>query len=386
MSRMLYVLVLAALTARAQGVDPALGPMPRASETVRVRVFATKDVLEFKLGGGALRCVRFRGSEVPDTVETSNVHVRRSEGLLLANADGSWQSADSLWVGSDRPLTTEGPSGVRRTYPGSFVFSPLGRTELLAVNKVPREDYVAGVINAELGKYTGRELWRAQATVARTWWAANQRKFAPEGYQVTDDVRSQVYFGWPNDSARRFDLLEAAYSTAGLVLLEGDTNAFVETLFHANSGGELMASGWYFKARPHLVYKVDSFSLDCPQTRWTKRISVSEWVGYFAKAWGASAMDSSLRHAVLHIDQPHRREFLEWNGKKMRFRTVRERFGLRSSWFSTHVEGSEVVLQGRGYGHGIGLSQEGAWRMGQLGYGFKAILDHYYPGARLTAL
>lgn len=376
----------AVLTGLGMHAQHDLGPQPKAAELVRVRVFATKDVYEFKFGGGALKSIWFNGGEAPDTLVSSNVHVRRSDGLLQSNADGTWRTADSVRIVGDAPLSTQGPSGVRRTYPGSFVVLPLGRTELLVVNRVPREDYVAGVIHAELGKYTGRELWRAQATVARTWWAANQRKHASGGYQVTDDVRSQVYYGWPGDSARRFDLIEAAYSTAGLVLLESDTNAFVETLFHANSGGELMASGWYFKARPHLVYKVDSFSLDCPQTRWTKRISAADWVGYFAKAWGASVTDSSLRNAVLHIDQPHRREFLEWNGKKMRFRSVREKFGLRSSWFSTEVDGAEVVLHGRGYGHGIGLSQEGAWRMGQLGYGFRAILDHYYPGARLAEI
>jgi stage II sporulation protein D len=345
-----------------------------------------RDVYEFKMGGTALTSIWYRRGERPDTVESSNLHVRRSAGALQGNADGTWQSADSIRVSAERPISTEGPLGIRRAYPGALVFVPLGSTEVLVVNEVPLEDYVAGVINAELGKYLGRELWRAQATVARTWWAANQRKFAPEGYQVSDDVRSQVYHGWPLDSARRFDLIEAAYSTEGLVLLRADTNAYVETLFHANSGGELMPAAWYFKASPHLVNKPDSFSLDCPQTTWTKRISASEWVGYFARTWGVSASDSGLREAVLNLDQPHRREFVEWNGKKLRFRSVREKFGLRSSWFSTEPEGAEVVVRGRGYGHGIGLSQEGAWRMSQLGYGFRAILEHYYPGARLESL
>lgn len=363
-------------------VLPRAAGMPR----VRVRLHAVRDVYEFKMGGTALTSIWYRRGERPDTVESSNLHVRRIAGALQGNADGTWQSADSIRVSAERPISTEGPLGIRRAYPGALVFVPLGSTEVLVVNEVPLEDYVAGVINAELGKYLGRELWRAQATVARTWWAANQRKFAPEGYQVSDDVRSQVYHGWPLDSARRFDLIEAAYSTEGLVLLRADTNAYVETLFHANSGGELMPAAWYFKASPHLVNKPDSFSLDCPQTTWTKRISASEWVGYFARTWGVSASDSGLREAVLNLDQPHRREFVEWNGKKLRFRSVREKFGLRSSWFSTEPEGAEVVVRGRGYGHGIGLSQEGAWRMSQLGYGFRAILEHYYPGARLESL
>lgn len=372
---------LESLGAWASALPRAAG-MPR----VRVRLHAVRDVYEFKMGGTALTSIWYRRGERPDTVESSNLHVRRSAGALQGNADGTWQSADSIRVSAERPISTEGPLGIRRAYPGALVFVPLGSTEVLVINEVPLEDYVAGVINAELGKYLGRELWRAQATVARTWWAANQRKFAPEGYQVSDDVRSQVYHGWPLDSARRFDLIEAAYSTEGLVLLRADTNAYVETLFHANSGGELMPAAWYFKASPHLVNKPDSFSLDCPQTTWTKRISASEWVGYFARTWGVSASDSGLREAVLNLDQPHRREFVEWNGKKLRFRSVREKFGLRSSWFSTEPEGAEVVVRGRGYGHGIGLSQEGAWRMSQLGYGFRAILEHYYPGARLESL
>ena len=372
---------LESLGAWASALPRAAG-MPR----VRVRLHAVRDVYEFKMGGTALTSIWYRRGERPDTVESSNLHVRRSAGALQGNADGTWQSADSIRVSAERPISTEGPLGIRRDYPGALVFVPLGSTEVLVINEVPLEDYVAGVINAELGKYLGRELWRAQATVARTWWAANQRKFAPEGYQVSDDVRSQVYHGWPLDSARRFDLIEAAYSTEGLVLLRADTNAYVETLFHANSGGELMPAAWYFKASPHLVNKPDSFSLDCPQTTWTKRISASEWVGYFARTWGVSASDSGLREAVLNLDQPHRREFVEWNGKKLRFRSVREKFGLRSSWFSTEPEGAEVVVRGRGYGHGIGLSQEGAWRMSQLGYGFRAILEHYYPGARLESL
>ena len=372
---------LESLGAWASALPRAAG-MPR----VRVRLHAVRDVYEFKMGGTALTSIWYRRGERPDTVESSNLHVRRSAGALQGNADGTWQSADSIRVSAERPISTEGPLGIRRAYPGALVFVPLGSTEVLVINEVPLEDYVAGVINAELGKYLGRELWRAQATVARTWWAANQRKFAPEGYQVSDDVRSQVYHGWPLDSARRFDLIEAAYSTEGLVLLRADTNAYVETLFHANSGGELMPAAWYFKASPHLVNKPDSFSLDCPQTTWTQRISASEWVGYFARTWGVSASDSGLREAVLNLDQPHRREFVEWNGKKLRFRSVREKFGLRSSWFSTEPEGAEVVVRGRGYGHGIGLSQEGAWRMSQLGYGFRAILEHYYPGARLESL
>ena len=224
-----------------------LMPSVLAMPQVRVRIYAVKDVYEFKMGGTTLRSIWFLHGAQADTVESSNLHLRRSGAMVQGNTDGTWRSADSIRVEADQPVATEGPSGQRRSYPGGFTLAPLGATELLVVNRVPLEDYVAGVVNAELGKYLGRELWRAQATVARTWWAANRRKYAALGYQVSDDVRSQVYHGWPADSTRRFNLIEAAFSTEGLLLYRADTNAFVETLFHANSGGELMPAAWYFK-------------------------------------------------------------------------------------------------------------------------------------------
>ncbi len=361
-------------------------PSALAMPQVRVRIYAVKDVYEFKMGGTTLRSIWFLHGTQADTVESSNLHLRRSGAMVQGNTDGTWRSADSIRVEADQPVATEGPSGQRRSYPGGFTLAPLGATELLVVNRVPLEDYVAGVVNAELGKYLGRELWRAQATVARTWWAANRRKYAAMGYQVSDDVRSQVYHGWPADSTRRFNLMEAAFSTEGLLLYRADTNAFVETLFHANSGGELMPAAWYFKQSAHLVNKPDSFSLNCPQTHWVKRIPSADWLRFFAQTWSVPSSSQSLQQAVFNIEQDSRREYMEWNGNTIRFRLLRERFGLRSTWFSTELEGNEVVLRGRGNGHGIGLSQEGAWRMDQLGYGFRSILEHYYPGARLSDL
>ncbi|MFZ9156450.1 MAG: hypothetical protein ACO22A_08895, partial [Schleiferiaceae bacterium] len=106
---------------QATGLEKA-GQMP----TVRVRLYSVRDVYEFKVGGTALTSVWFRQGAAPDTVESSNLHVRRSGGSLQANVDGSWQSADSIRVTGARPMLTEGPLGIRRVFPGELVLRSLG--------------------------------------------------------------------------------------------------------------------------------------------------------------------------------------------------------------------------------------------------------------------
>ena len=59
---------------------------------------------------------------------------------------------------------------------------------------------------------------------------------------------------------------------------------------------------------------------------------------------------------------------------------IRTDLGLRSTFFSVKVEGDSVILNGRGYGHGVGLCQEGAMAMASKGFDFKKIIEFYYKG------
>jgi stage II sporulation protein D len=60
-------------------------------------------------------------------------------------------------------------------------------------------------------------------------------------------------------------------------------------------------------------------------------------------------------------------------------RDIREKFDLKSSFFSVSMEENQVVLKGRGYGHGVGLCQEGAMVMAKKGFDYTQILGYYFP-------
>lgn len=333
-----------------------------------------------------------------DTVERalgwvkSSYFVERSGSLIHVGRTGEPPLASGVSAVSWVPLPQEGgaepsyglrSSGSERRMHGTLLVQPKA-SGLIPVAYVPVDDYVAGVVEAEGGTLFHPNYYRAQAIIARTWLLRNQRKHAAEGYMVTDGVGSQVFHGLPK-GAHASDIVWAAHSTRDSILVDSFGRA-IEAVFHANSGGYTSRSEEVWsKAIPYLIAQPDTFSLRCPQTHWTKRLDKEWFIRFFAQKMGQSSTDAAFRQAVLSIAQGSQRSALfVYGGKTLKLREVREKFGLRSTYFTVEDAGSEVVLRGKGFGHGVGLSQEGAYRMARLGYRTADILAHYYPGTRLA--
>ena len=333
-----------------------------------------------------------------DTVERalgwvkSSYFVERSGSLINVGRTGEPPLASGVSAVSWVPLPSSGvanssyglrSSGSERRMHGTLVVRTRS-SGLLPVAYVPVDDYVSGVVEAEGGTLFHPTYYRAQAIIARTWLLRNQRKHAAEGYMVSDGVGSQVFHGLPK-GAHASDIVWAAHSTRDSILVDGFGRA-IEAVFHANSGGYTSRSEEVWsKAIPYLIAQPDTFSLRCPQTYWTRRLDKEAFVRFFAQKMGQNSTDAAFRQAVLSIAQGSQRSALfVYGGKTLKLREVREKFGLRSTYFTVEDAGSEVVLRGKGFGHGVGLSQEGAYRMARLGYRTADILAHYYPGTRLA--
>ena len=74
----------------------------------------------------------------------------------------------------------------------------------------------------------------------------------------------------------------------------------------------------------------------------------------------------------------HRQDYYLFGQDSLLFSKIRDDFQLRSDYFDVTFVGNQFVLDGRGYGHGVGLSQEGAMEMARKGYHYTAILNYYY--------
>lgn len=269
------------------------------------------------------------------------------------------------------------PEGSKqRTYEGDLVVSLLKSGSLLLVNEVEFETYIAGVVQSEIyGKKS--DIFRIQAIISRTWALRNINKHQCDGYNFCDNVHCQAY----QNRCIRPDIMMGAIQSSGETLVD-EFGALIETPFHSNSGGETANSEDVWRsALPYLRSVEDTFSYHMKQSDWLKTVSVDRWLNYFSRNHKINIKDSTLRDSLLHFSQEHRAVRL----LGVPLTRIRVDWQLKSTFFSVSVDSASnnIVLKGHGYGHGVGLSQEGAIRMVELGFSYDSILRHYYTGAVL---
>ncbi len=284
--------------------------------------------------------------------------------------------------GSTFNIKAVNPSYERRAYNDNlFVSTQSGRLKL--INNVYLEHYIAGVVEAESGIKESFEYYKVQAIIARTYALSNLGKFAHMGFNLCDNVDCQVYKG---KSVRNPDIIRAVNATKGLVLVDSDIN-LINAVFHSNSGGYTVNSEDAWSQEVSYLRSVrDSFSLGQPHYAWEVTISKDKWLNYLNKRFGYPTDNATFVGAVTNMNPNMRRPYLTEYDTSILLKTIRRDWGLKSTYFSIRDRGSDILLQGKGFGHGVGLSQEGAMKMANLGMPFNEILHFYYKDIHLIHL
>ena len=318
-----------------------------------------------------------------------------TDGLKVSVVEGSVK-ARSLAISLDGVKHLElrphsGPGAVRvigsmpkvaeRICSGTITFSNTGG-ELLLVNEVPIEDYVAGVVQSEAGKDKAPEYYKLQAVSCRTYALVNKRKHLPEGFEVCDGVHCQVYRGRTTLPA----IQEAVDETKRMVAVDASIR-LIHATFHSNCGGETMnAEDLWSRSETYLVSTMDSFCLASPHATWRKSIGRVQWLEYLRKKHGVDITDSAMVLAAVDFEPRCRELYLGDVWPLVPLEQVRADWKFNSAYFTIWPNGDQVVFEGRGFGHGVGLCQEGAMRMAESGYDFSAILHHYFADVHLVDL
>ena len=280
-----------------------------------------------------------------------------------------------------------GSSPYKRTYTGSLDLSvKSGSKGIAIVNRVPIEDYVASVVGAEYG-LNDIEGAKAMAVVARTY-ALHALK---QNSDLLDSERSQVYKGLQkaNAAARA-----AASATAGQVLtFRGD---IIEAVYSSSNGGRTAsnASVWGTNPIPYLKSRKDPYDAQkSPHASWTWEMDEEKVEKALSRVYGRSVKDIRVTKTakdgrVLSVELKGRDGSREISGSAFRA-TLARAFGamtVKSSYFKLNEKRDRYVFEGRGFGHGVGLSQWGAHAMALEGRSYDEILDFYYDGTRLEAI
>lgn len=285
--------------------------------------------------------------------------------------------------GNTFKLKSLSPSKKTRIYNDNIRILPDG-PKLKLINDVYVEHYVAGVVEAESGKGRTLEYYKVQAIIARTYALHNLDKFKAEGYELCDKVDCQVYRGKSRHDA---NIPKAVFETNSMVLVDSDIN-LITAAFHSNSGGYTCNSEDVWSSPlPYLKATPDSFSLGQPNANWNKTISKTEWLNYLQKTFDYPINDPDYLDHALDYCPAQREKFLQpFNDKAVDMTKVRRDWGLRSHFFTIQLVNDTVHFKGRGFGHGVGLSQEGAMHMARAGYTFTEILHYYYKNVHLVDL
>jgi stage II sporulation protein D len=273
-----------------------------------------------------------------------------------------------------------------RRFRGDLVVSctPEGLT---VVNRLGLEAYLYGVVPGEMPRTWNRAALMAQAVAARTYVLYLKSKRMDMPYDVEATASFQVYEGLDAESAATNQAVDA---TRGQVMVYDGLP--ILAYFHSDSGGYTEdAKNVWSTDIPYLKGIPDRFSSDSPEASWNYFLSykalgnILRQNGYAVGAIRALRSDrvscSGRPGKVMLVTD---RGVSEMTSNNFRIRVGRKL--IRSTLFQMTPERDGALFHGKGYGHGVGMSQWGALRMAQAGYSYRDILHHYYQGVQLVSL
>lgn len=306
-----------------------------------------------------------------------------------------------------------GAAASGRLYAGDLELRVDDAGELELIERVSIDDYLTGVVPAEMPALWPLEALKAQAVVARTESiAALETKHRMEGFDFCDDQHCRVYRGLErsHENVRR-----AIDGTHGLIVAKG--SRIVPTVFSSNCGGWTANNDTIWSGPPNASLRAVA---DLYKTADTTPPSIGRWLGTYPPAycagddrffrWSRAFSQAELsglvnkRHDVGTVQRIElgergpsgRLKWLRVHGTRgartiQKDAEIRQAFGgLPSSMFIIEARdggtgSAGFIFRGGGRGHGVGMCQYGARGMALQGMNFRRIIEHYYSGVRLES-
>jgi len=322
------------------------------------------------------------------------VSLKSSTGLLIAGTpSGGHQKLLRIKPASvgGKPLRIRSTDGFTqlngKRYRGWVEIRKKKNGLLLVVNDLELEQYLRGVIAAEVPPDWELEALKAQAVASRTYALYEKRTAGKRPYHILATVTSQVYNGV---NGEQVNAVRAVKETNGLILTY--QGKVIPAFYHANCGGHTENASLMWGIDEPYLKGVDCECQDILKDGlWEKRVSVSHISDALRRQ--GYRVDDILEMSITGITPAGRVKnvtILSARGTTtVPAETLRAALGnteIPSVFFELELSEGEAVFSGRGRGHGVGLCQWGAKEMAGKGNDFKSILSHYYPGTFLERM
>ncbi|MBX3237723.1 MAG: SpoIID/LytB domain-containing protein [Nitrospiraceae bacterium] len=371
--------------------------IPASAESIRVLVGQDLHQLEVR-SEGELAVISDHGDS---RAVHAPLHIQsRSDGI---HVNGRRMGGDSLTV---RPLRSgltllmgkdAAASGSTRAAAGAQSAAPQGLPvsgavkvlrkgrALSVVNQVDLEEYVKGVVPAEVSSAWHSEMLKVQAVAARTYALYNKMLSAAREYDVVATTQDQVYRGRAGVDRRVEDAVEA---TRGIVVTHQQAPIYAAFSSTAAGPTEDAVNVWLNKDLPYLKGVECPFDLDSPYYQWKASVKIEQLERNLRQQGFAVGTIATLTPiAYSRAGRVARLRILHSDGEVvLRGEDLRKAVGytiIPSTQFEVESVGAEVTFAGYGAGHAVGLCQWGAKELAELGYSYASILRYYYPGTEL---
>lgn len=346
-------------------------------------------------------------------------------GVFSSNVTPIIVYDDSLNIKFSSSIASNNIRIQNKPYRGNISFKVDSSNKLTVINSLPIEDYLYGVVAKEMPASWNKEALKAQAISARNYAVKNLNKYKKLGFDLCTTQNSQVYGGV---DAENFNTNKAVDETRGILAYYNGEVA--ELYYHSSSGGKTENSeNIWSNAVPYLKAVDDPYSLGSPNDYWEYKISKSELEKLL------NNKDKNIGNLIgIRIDN------VSSNGRVLKLTIIGDKSevslekesirgflgysNLKSNWFEVNgknkynqtisnnsyiaafndlqlflnktdsntlgiypnsnnsdiIASQDYLFQGKGYGHGLGMSQYGAKTMADQGFSFDEILKYYFRG------
>jgi stage II sporulation protein D len=270
------------------------------------------------------------------------------------------------------------------------------RVRVLRENRtiaLPLEEYVLGVMAVEASIEDEIEALKAQAIISRTYAVKNLNRHGSQGYDLCSNTHCQQFR--PTQHARIREALRVAVNETSGQVLKDEQGNLVDAYFHAACGGMTanIETLWGAPAPVYLKGVRDQYCAGGPHRNWTDRITAERLlhglrkdprsnVGRTLEDVAVSKRDATGRAERVVIEGERHRELRGWEFKVIVGRALGWNL-IKSTRFEVRRVGTAFVFKGSGFGHGLGLCQEGAHVMAEQAVDFRRILSFYFPRTRI---
>ena len=273
-----------------------------------------------------------------------------------------------------------------------FVSNRIVRVKRVNKNRIDNvrlEEYVVGAVGGEMPVSFSLEALKAQAVASRSYVLKKQENNKDGTYDVFDTTSNQGYLDdddlkekWKDSYVSYINKVREAVNETSMEYLEYN-GEIANTMFFSTSNG--------YTEDSQVVFSEDIPYLKSVDSKWDESISssfnyeVEMSLDDFYKKLDLN-YDKNLSIVLLDRSSSGRIISLKINGKLFTGREVYNKLKIRSTDFAIIQEGEKVKIKTKGFGHGVGMSQYGAFGMAKNGYKYNEILAHYYKGTNLKKL